>query len=668
LTALGGETAALRRRCERCGHELDRHAVCAICFIRSTLRNPPTRIGPYEIVREIGRGGMGIVYLARRANFPDPFALKVIRQRELARGVDRALFVREAKCLLLSHENIVPLLDPGEHEGQPYYAMKFVPGGALRERMDEFREPRRAADLMARVARAVHHLHRHLVLHGDLKPSNVLIDATSQPLVSDFGIARIIGEPPSFDAEALGVMGAVAYVAPEQAAGQPPTTACDIYAIGVMLYEVLSGRRPIEGDSTSVILEQLPVQVPRPLRELAPKVSRDLERICQQCLEKNPEKRYRTAIALADDLAQVVLGAPPIYLSNLPRGARVWRLLRRHPLPAALVTALALLCAGLIGTVQIQATQMRDEARRLHGSIATRLAGAVLYQLREYGDVLLRAAQEPVVRKLALGDPVQEAPELATFVQGTISSIGVSSAAGIRNARWPTSTNKEAIGAPYGWRGYIAGARELGRIGRSESYVGPAILSTADGEHKLVVAAPIFDAGRWIGVIYATIAADTGLGALQMVDPLDAQRAGVLLAPEDRNAADQDLPGAYLIVFHGRVVRGRAERLPLDLTRAIEASLGRPAAPKDQFHLPDPRVRFIDDQYRDPLDPAGRRMIAGFAPVGGTGLVVGVQTPYDAITRPFQLLLIWIFGFLVLVVGLLAGTALRARRRPRVTP
>ncbi len=331
------------------------------------------RLGNYEIVEEIARGGMGIVYRARQTSPRRTVALKVIAAARLASAKDVQRFRLEAEAVAqLEHPNIVPIYEVGEHDGVPYYAMPFYEAGNLAPHVPEFRDhPRRAARLVATIARAVHHAHERGVLHRDLKPSNILLDGRGEPIILDFGLAKRLGAESSFT-QTDGIVGTPSYIAPELASGlkQSVTTATDVYGLGVILYELLTGKPPFEAATPVATLLQVLEDDPRRPGSDNPRVDRDLETICLTCLEKDPERRYPGAEALAKDLERYLLGEPILARASglLERGLR-WA--RRRPVLAVLVAAGALFLSSLAMLGLWHNARLREALNRSKGELYT---------------------------------------------------------------------------------------------------------------------------------------------------------------------------------------------------------------------------------------------------------------------------------------------------------
>jgi tetratricopeptide (TPR) repeat protein len=310
---------------------------------------PWPAIPGYELVKKLDQGGMGVVYLARQTGLNRLVAVKMIRAGGQARPEHFVRFRIEAEAVArLRHPHILQIFDIGEVDGLPYFSLELLEGGSLDERLAGTPQPgRQAAELMIVLGRAVHVAHEAGIVHRDLKPSNVLFTADGIPKITDLGLAKRM-ESDSRQTESVAIMGSPSYMAPEQARGHsryvgPPA---DVYAMGAILYEMLTGRPPFKGETPIETVRQVVDDEVVPPSRLVPKVARDLETICLKCLNKDPSKRYTSALALADDLERLRDGET-ILARRTPALERGIKWARRRPLHAAGLAAAALVVLGL---------------------------------------------------------------------------------------------------------------------------------------------------------------------------------------------------------------------------------------------------------------------------------------------------------------------------------
>jgi serine/threonine protein kinase/Tfp pilus assembly protein PilF len=314
------------------------------------VRDADWRIGNYQILEEIGRGGMGVIYRARQRHSRRIVALKRILSYQAESQETLVRFRREAEAVAsLDHPNILPIYEVSESDdGLPFFSMKFAAGGSLLDAARSLRnDPRRIIALMAKVTRAVQYAHLQGILHRDLKPGNILLDGRGEPLVSDFGLAKWL-DTSSDLTRTLTIFGTPGYIAPEQAQGPAKnlTPAADIYSVGAVLFDLFTGRPPFLGEHALAVIQQAADKPAPKLRTLAPLADRDLETICAKCLEREPAARYRSAGDLAEDLERWLEGRPIIARPVSPP-VRIWRWSKRNPkLAGSLAAALVL---GIIG-------------------------------------------------------------------------------------------------------------------------------------------------------------------------------------------------------------------------------------------------------------------------------------------------------------------------------
>lgn len=355
--------------CGRCGKASGEevvHGLCVCCLAQVAFGGldgvavdvflPPSlavlgAFGDYELIEEIARGGMGVVFRARQISLGRMVAVKLLRDGFLAEATEVRRFHAEgASAAALRHPHIVGVYEIGEHEGQHYLVMEWVEGRDLSHWIQDGPLPAaKAARWMVEVADAVQHAHDRGVLHRDLKPSNILIDASGEPRITDFGLARRMDMDSTLTRTGQ-VMGTPGYVAPEQWSGgaMAVTTASDIYGLGAVLYHLLTGRAPFVGDTPAAILRQVEVQDPISPRVLLPSVPRDLETITLKCLAKDPQRRYASARGLGEDLERYLRGEP-ILARRVGMLERSWRWSRRHPMIAVLGVTVGVLVLVVVG-------------------------------------------------------------------------------------------------------------------------------------------------------------------------------------------------------------------------------------------------------------------------------------------------------------------------------
>jgi tetratricopeptide (TPR) repeat protein len=366
----------------------------------------------YRILGELGRGGMGAVYKAWQVRLKRVVAVKVIRADAYADTAAAARFQAEAEAAArFQHPNIVPVFEVGEYERMGYLVLEYVAGGGLDRRLaGQLQDPRESARLIETLARAIHYAHQRGIVHRDLKPANVLLTEDNVPKIADFGLAKLLERDQSLTG-AGEILGTPSYMAPEQVRGIPDqvTPATDVYSLGAILYEALTGRPPFKGTTPLSTLEQVATSEPLAPGKLQRHLPRDLETICLKCLAKEPHRRYPTALSLAEDLERY-LTSQPILARPTPAWERAWKWARRRPSVALALGALVLALQLLLGGGLYYHVRLRDEMRasraaeRIAGEsakAATHQANLALTALNQLVfEVQEKLAQTPATRSL----------------------------------------------------------------------------------------------------------------------------------------------------------------------------------------------------------------------------------------------------------------------------
>jgi tetratricopeptide (TPR) repeat protein/TolB-like protein/tRNA A-37 threonylcarbamoyl transferase component Bud32 len=415
-----------------------------------TLPDKNWRLGNYEILEEIGRGGMGVIYRARQRHSRRIVAVKRVLGYHADSRETLARFRREAQAAAsLDHPNILPIYEVSESEdGLPFFSMKFAPGGSLQEVGPALgNDPRQCVALVAKIARAVQYAHSKGILHRDLKPGNILLDGRGEPLVSDFGLAKWL-DTTSDLTRTLTIFGTPGYIAPEQASGPAAQLkpAADVYSLGAILFDLLAGRPPFLGSHALSVIRQAAETTAPKLRSLSKVADRDLETICSRCLEREPSARYRSAHDLVEDLERW-LEDRPIIARPVSPPVKAWRWCRRNPSLGAVMAICTLLIAGMV-VRQVQNRRLeannRERQRAMHtvvvlpildldhahfdGALTTVIAESLQSELSEIGVARVTSLSESELTEFDAANDMQSAARIArarSVITGTVRKVGV---------------------------------------------------------------------------------------------------------------------------------------------------------------------------------------------------------------------------------------------------
>ncbi len=574
-------------------------------------------IPQYQILEELGRGGMGVVFKARQTALGRIVALKTILPQGTIREESRQRFLEEAKAMaLLQHPNIVQIYEIGQHDQQPFLVMEYVEGENLaRNLAGKPWPPRKAAELVAVLARAIHAAHGQGVVHRDLKPTNILLSADGTPKICDFGLARHF-ESPSFHTRTGLAAGTPSYMAPEQVLGTRakllPTV--DVYALGAVLYEAITGRPPFLADNALDTMQLVVKQEPIPLRQWQPKASRDLETICLKCLAKEPGRRYAGAKELAEDLERF-LADEPIRARPVGSLERSWRWCRAHPSLTALCVVAAAAVAAVLSTVLVynhrlsQALERTEGAHRqvlatqasLHRTLTQEIAERVDGDLRELAAVPLAMAtlledrrnwDEPQIER-ALKDMLNKSPlifGLCVAFEPREWRKEREDFALYAFRRQGGLAVKQLLPPAYQphyrqWEWYRA-AKDSPQGRWSEPYIGEG----GDRTPMVTFSSPIRQNGRLIGVVAADLAMDYFGDFRARIDSLDVGLQSyclvvssghrILSHREDRYefpSLESDLAAIPMDESFRDLIR-QWDRSPVGAARAVDFSTGQAAS------------------------------------------------------------------------------------------
>ncbi len=505
------------------------------------VRDRDWRFGNYQILEEIGRGGMGVIYRARQRHSRRIVALKRVLSYHGDSRETLERFRREAEAAAsLDHSNILPIYDVGESDGLPFFTMKYATGGNLQQAMAGLgADPRECVRLLVKITRAVACAHRAGILHRDLKPGNILLDGHGEPMVSDFGLAKWI-DADSHLTRSLAIFGTPGFIAPEQADGprDAVTAAADIYSLGAILFALLTGRPPFLGEHALAVIRQASEKTAPRLRSLLHNMDRDLETICACCLEREPDARYGSATNLADDLERWLEGRATI-ARPITVPVRLWRWARREPAAAAIL-------AGIL--IAVAVVTMREVER-----------GTLENNFREEQIALRSIAVFPFLNLDSLTSDRKFSAQLASALQIKLTNFGPSRVIAPAVSEW----------------GMAGAAAEVNEIGRKQQ-VRTALAGTVRKEAgHLRVSFRLIDAARGENLLHYAIEVQSSESSVREVARAIAIGIDSILQKEHLTAmpdAAED-PGLQRSAARDFIIAGREladRRSSVDLDRAIQ--------------------------------------------------------------------------------------------------
>lgn len=631
--------------CPRCGAALHENegTECPGCWFALTSSPAGRVVGHYRLLGEIGQGGSAVVHLAEHTSRGELFALKLARPDAQHAHLPFQNELSNARRLQGSGAGVVSVLDHGRTEqGEDFLVLQLMEGGNLFDAVaaGKYANRRDALALVGRLASMVAAAHARAVLHCDLKPDNILFDASGEPHLADFGVAQQLTGPGASKATTLG--GTRGWMSPEQARGLstnnvPPveaslvptlTVASDVFSLGMILHWLLTREHPFGAGpdyELRVQYEEPPPCVPP--RRLAHELEGECASICRRALQKDPALRYQTAAQLAEEISRALAGLPLLSENTRPlRRLALW--VSRHKLLALAGLELCLLLVYLPLVPFLVLGQSRAVLVEQNANAALHQAGAIMNELRDFSERLVNMAEEPEIQALVRNTSLYvPSPELARFATPDIDNLIVFSTDGFARAHWPAVTAKPRTD-DFSFRDYFRGAAGLAREGRRELYVARIIRSQSTGLLNLELVTPMFDtSGKWIGVAAGARSARSTFGAVQMNCAGTGACLTGLLGPRDRDDAGAAPPPGIIFIAAPELRTGREVALDTALSRKICERIGCVPAAHGQF-VARPNVRPLVENFVDPV--SGRPMLGAFAPVGRTGLVVLVATPTSA--------------------------------------
>lgn len=585
-----------------------------------------TLVDGYRFLKELGRGSGGIVHLVYNHALKRWEALKLMAHgAQCPEEVRR--FIEDARAAAgVDHPNVVKIYAFGtlSYAGglRPYFTMAYFPRGTLRESLRRFRDPCAAVQVMVPILNGVEAAHENQLIHRDLKPDNILLRIDDQPCVADFGLARNLKEltGPS------GGSGTFGYMSPEQARREGLKFDSDVFSLGVILYELITGKVPYSGLTPSEQLARL--SSPQPIRspiEVDDRIPSALAHVCSKAISKDRSDRYPSVAAFRIELERA------LHVRPLASSVVVAPALRQRAFRSTRIGRRDALVLGGMGALLVSSGLVRSHTRSTAGNLhshAERLAESTLALLRARAGSIARAARDVSIRELVYNDWLDK-PEpavLAEFGAGFDGLLVLDSSGQPRAHFHGNGTPHNHFERTFTHRDYFQSARQLGDIAHPGVCVSRLLRSEVDGHIKLGISAPILDASGawWRGVLTGFIKASSSFGLVGLPHT-DGQVLSAMLGPRDTDQRNVRPPRGFSVFAHERLVETQEHALEEQVCRTFEQQFGAPAPPARHFTSPSAKCTSLSN-YRDPV-PGYDGPWAGVAaaPVGNTGYVVVAQ-------------------------------------------